>query len=1539
MSFANPWGLLALAAMAPIVALHILRPRRRAVPVASTFLWRRIERPVSSASPWQKLRPTWLLAAQLLAVALLALSLAQPQRVRPAPLAQHTVFVIDASGSMLAKDGTPDRLAAAKARAVQLRGDLPAGGKASVVVAGDRARVLLSSSTDTDAFNGAVNAIRAGTGAPAISDAFTLAASLDAGEVPTGIVVLSDGGFTAEERALVPPGSRYERIGERATNRAITRLLVEARGSGLHVRVEIRNTGGPRARQPVRIDVDAVTEASGEVTIEPGALTTFEADVPAGQRIEAFLDGADLLDADNRAVTVVPQRRDLTVFLAGEDRFIGQLLAVLPGTQLVRAEEGAQPSDADVAIYNGVAVPADVRVPLLAIAPPGGLAVAPDTDPDAAPGRDGPPNSAGAVTIDGSVERPSLTTVRTDHPLLEGLDLSEVAIAATQRLNAAAAEVLVGSVETPLLVSGTRGGVPYLYQGFSLADSNLALQVAFPVLFDRSLTFLAGAAHGTQTFTVGDALPVDPVATTRLIGPDGTARQHPVGEPAPTADQPGFWSLEVPGQDDRLVAVNVPPRESQLEPLLDLPIAPDVTTNRTANGSTATSWLAPFVAALLVAMVLETLLARRSQAVGRRQWRSALGLRVVCAVLALVALLAPTLDREADGMATVFVLDDSDSLGAGGRSAGADWVRQALAAKPADARAAVVVFGGDARLDSPIATDVGFANPEVTVDGSATNLATALRLGLAVAPVDARRRLVLLTDGQATRGDTDAALADAAQATIPVDTVTIGGVHGPDVAVTGVKAPPLARVGDAISLKATVAANTAATVAVTLERDGRPVSSETLDLQPGTTTVTLADPSPPSTGLGRYRVSVSSALDTVADNDAVSVGVPIDGPARVLMVEGLDGEAAQLSRALEAGGIGTTVVGADALPPLDVLSTYTSIVLVDVDARVLPAESVTSLERAVRDLGRGLVTVGGPRSFGVGGYRNTPLEELLPVVSDVTDPLRRQKVAQVLSIDTSGSMAACHCRNDANGLPGGDNRLGGGVNKTDIARAAAVRTASSLSAEDEIGVVAFNENAKVVMPLQINPGVDVVDREVGQLTPGGGTFIGSSLEEAAKQLRKSDAALKHIIVFSDGFTGQDNLSNVATQAKQLYEEEGITVSVLATGEGAAPALEQIAVAGNGRFYFGGDLSRIPQIMAEEAVIASRDFVTEGRFLPEVVSSSQVVASLTSSPELLGYVATSSKSTASTLLRIGAERDPLLATWQAGLGRSTAWTSDATDRWSSHWVSWEGFVGFWTQVVKDTFPVSSGEGATLAEAQDGKLKVSLVAAGTFPDRARATARVVGPDGRTQELELSRTNANTFDGEVSVDAQGVYAVGAAATDERGDTVLTSTALATQAYPPEYRPAPADAATLTRIAAATDGRLDPAYAAVWDEEGLAAGRRSVGLRGPLLLAALLLWLVAVALSRIVPRRAALVGVARSAARRVPRAPSLADVTAPPARPSGEPGRSTGASGPPVSAGPAGPSGPVGEGPTDDQAGAADPPAELSTLEQLLRRKRGVP
>ncbi|MBT8241757.1 MAG: VWA domain-containing protein, partial [Acidimicrobiia bacterium] len=141
---ANPVGLLAGLLVLPIIAMHILRPRRVQQQVSAVFLWRKVNKPVSAATPWQRLQPSWLLAAQLLTALLLAVLLARPVQFTELPLAEHTIFVVDASGSMLSTDGSPDRIEDARQRARELRSQLPLNGEASLVVAGESARAVVT---------------------------------------------------------------------------------------------------------------------------------------------------------------------------------------------------------------------------------------------------------------------------------------------------------------------------------------------------------------------------------------------------------------------------------------------------------------------------------------------------------------------------------------------------------------------------------------------------------------------------------------------------------------------------------------------------------------------------------------------------------------------------------------------------------------------------------------------------------------------------------------------------------------------------------------------------------------------------------------------------------------------------------------------------------------------------------------------------------------------------------------------------------------------------------------------------------------------------------------------------------------------------------------------------------------------------------------------------------------------------------------------------------------------------------------------------
>ncbi|CAN5459664.1 hypothetical protein BH10ACT2_BH10ACT2_04060 [soil metagenome] len=1482
MTLANPIGLALLGLVVPIVLLHILRPRRQSVTVSSTFLWRALERPVSSASPWQKLRWSALLIAQLLAVLLLALAVARPVRLDAAELSEHTVFIIDASGSMSALDGNPDRLHTAIDRAIALRDQLPSGGIASIVIASDHPRVVLTASDDKDQFGSALRTVETTAGHPDFAGAFSLAESLDTSSAEIGFVLISDGGLNDDEEKLLPPNTRYERVGDANTNRGIVRIDVEPRGSGLHARVTVRNFGDSGVTQTVRLDVDGATASEQAVNIGPRSSTVVEADLPPGQRVEAYLDASlsatDLLPADDVGVAVGASRPDLKVLIAGDARFWKELFSSMTGveTSVMEVAAGAVGPDGDgydIVVYAGVAVPAEPKAPFIAVASPGGVE---------------------GVTSIGVVERPAVTLLRSDDPLLTDVDLTQVAIAQAMRVEAGAGvEVLVAGEKAPLLLRGVDNGQRFAFLTFALGDSNLPLQVAFPILGDRLLTELSNTALSTAALEVGAALPIDPSKAGEVAGPDGLSRSFLVGDPPLRASKPGFWLIQVDGEKDRLIAVNPSASESDISPRDTLVPPIDDATREVTPARTEHSLLPWVLVPLLALLVLETWLAWRRLGVSRRQWTFAVGARIAVAALLLGALLAPTIRRSSDRVATVFVLDGSASLGPGGDAAALLWLQQALQARPDSALSAVVVFGGNARLDRVLEQSSTFEGAAVVIDESATDIATALRLGGAVLPSDAKRRVVIISDGRVTDGDALEEAQRLAGDDIQIEVHTIDSNTGADAAVLSIDVPRLARVGDDISVKVNVVATQAGRAIVELRRDGTEVGTQTVNLVAGTNVVTFLDNAGPTpAAVLRYQAIVTRADDSQPKNDAAFAAVPVDGPAQVLVVEGAGGEGATLSAALRAGGIATVVVGSAELPDVQQLASYAGVVLVDVPASSFTGEQIDALTIAVRDLGRGLVTIGGTRSYGVGGYRESPLSDLLPVDSEILDPKRRKTVAEVLSIDTSGSMANCHCEGGFTN-PAGPS---GGVNKTDISRAAAERTIEALTQNDQIGVLAWTAGTEWVIDLQTLPSQAVIDEGLGRLHPNGNTNLLIALDQPAEALLASNAELKHIIVFTDGFTDVALIAQLAQRAGELYDESGITVSVLATGEGAAPSLEDIAVAGHGRYYPGTNLADVPQIMAEEAVIASRDFINEGSFLPEVTSSDPVVAPLTASPALLGYVATTAKPAASTLLRIGPDRDPLLATWQAGLGRATSWTSDASDVWSQQWAGWDGYVDFWSRVVKSTFQQGDTAGAAQAQIADGRMTISVESGSNFPDGAVAIATVAGPDGQRYEVPLNRVGADRFEAQLPALRAGTYAVGVNVTDD-GETILAASTLANESYPAEYALGDSDAALLTGLSSATNGRGEIEPAQSWDAAGLTAGFRNVALAGPFLVFAALLWPLAVALSRLSMRGATMAGAAAglATARRRVRAsmPRLASdpnnapaATARPRRPAPPPG-----------------------------------------------------
>lgn len=166
-TFAAPlflWGLLALPI---VVLLHRIRVRRERREVAGIFLWRRAR---DAGARRVRIRPSLLLALQLLAVAAAAIGAARPEWDLAGPPLK--VLVIDSSASMAARDGA----SAAAARdlsglppgasrldlAVQLaRATAAAGGPVAIVRAGLEPDLLLPPSGDEDELEAALASLAA----------------------------------------------------------------------------------------------------------------------------------------------------------------------------------------------------------------------------------------------------------------------------------------------------------------------------------------------------------------------------------------------------------------------------------------------------------------------------------------------------------------------------------------------------------------------------------------------------------------------------------------------------------------------------------------------------------------------------------------------------------------------------------------------------------------------------------------------------------------------------------------------------------------------------------------------------------------------------------------------------------------------------------------------------------------------------------------------------------------------------------------------------------------------------------------------------------------------------------------------------------------------------------------------------------------------------------------------------------------------------------------------------------------------------------
>lgn len=802
--------------------------------------------------------------------------------------------------------------------------------------------------------------------------------------------------------------------------------------------------------------------------------------------------------------------------------------------------------------------------------------------------------------------------------------------------------------------------------------------------------------------------------------------------------------------------------------------------------------------------------------VGRRGGRTpgywvGLALRALVLVALILALAGTHLVRPVHDLSVVFVLDHSDSVAPAERKRAEEFVRTALGSLRAEDRAAVVVFGENAlveRLASPERSLAPIASLPLT---TRTNLAGALRLALALFPEESNKRVVLLSDGLENAGRA-ADLVDLARARgVVVDTVPLHPPAGEEEAyLEALEAPAAVRQGQGFEVLAVVQSTAAGPATLRLFADGALVATRNLTLQAGENRIAFAQTGD-RPGFRRYSAELQAANDTRPQNNAAAAFSVVHGPPRVLVVEGSAGEADSLLAALESAAIGAQRIAPSAIPgDLAVLAGYDAVLLVNVAARSLPVAAMDLLPAYVRDLGRGLVMIGGENSFGAGGYLRTPLEKALPVHMDVRSRRQEPNLALVFALDRSGSMGRCHC-DDPDALPGSYEPIESGLSKVDIAKDAVLQAAQAIGDLDYLGVVAFDEDALWALPVGQLAAPEVIQERIGGLIAKGQTNVYAGLSEAEAALERTPARLRHIVLVTDGWTRSFDYGGLTRRLR----EKGITLSVVAAGDGSATYLEELAVEGGGRYYPARNMAEVPALFFKETVEAQGRYIVEEAFAPLPAGTTPILRGLdvTRLPALRGYNGTTPKATARVAL-VSDQGDPILATWQYGLGHAVAWTSDASGRWARDWVGWDGFNSFVAQMVNWALPQPEDAGLLAALSSDGEqtyLEVtSTDAQGRPRDLLETQATVIGP-GASEAITLTQVAPGRYRAPLAAGAPGTYLAQIQQRQADGTPVASATAGLVVPYSPEYRLLAPGAGVLPAVARATGGReiVDPAEA----------------------------------------------------------------------------------------------------------------------------------
>ncbi|NUP14199.1 MAG: VWA domain-containing protein [Polyangiaceae bacterium] len=787
-----------------------------------------------------------------------------------------------------------------------------------------------------------------------------------------------------------------------------------------------------------------------------------------------------------------------------------------------------------------------------------------------------------------------------------------------------------------------------------------------------------------------------------------------------------------------------------------------------------------------------------------QRWRGMIVRALVLSTLA-VALADPRWERRRQGAYVIFVVDRSASISDAGVADAMSRVEALRGPLGQDVRVGLVVADGSPTV--AVMPGEPWRVPEALRGerSEATDLSAALDMARALVPSGDSGQIVLLSDGRPTAGERRVSVIAPRLQGLPVHTVTIA-PERKDAAITAVlvdnaNVRPGATTSGTIEVDGGIAPFKGE---VLLRVDGKVVKSQRVELEAGESKKLPFEASVPlGTPEGELAVEAELVPDGAADPQAhAAAAVAVGQKPKVLLLaaEPKDGEL--LASALRAEAMEIEVRTLEARNfPKEIEKETDLVIIANAPAaavsgqRGLSEELLTSLAKWV-DAGGGLVVLGGPRAFDLGGYAGTPIERVLPIRLDPVDPLTEPAATIIAVLDQSGSMGA-HA---------------GGKTKMELADEAVFASVQMLRPFDYVGLTTVTTEAS--WDVKVQPVADALDLEKKILSirsEGGGIYVYTGIEAAFTALKDAPTPLKHVLLFSDCADSEEKVSyRNSRSALDLASEQraaGVTLSVIGIGEETDPDtawLKQLAEAGGGKFYLTNDATKLRALFVEETERIVDSSVQEGDFRPQVATQNPMTAGIdyANAPMLNAYQRLTPRKTSETVL-LAPGTDPLLVTWRYGLGHVVVWSSDAGGRWAKNWIAWEGFNKQWTQIARYSLRTKAG-GTTAVEVDfsGGEPIARLVrrdpSGMTLDGRARLRLK---SGGSIQELSLKSREPGLYEAKIDVPPSGVHALEVVDDDDK----VIHTERFVVPPPEERRHRTADTAWLQDLSSRTAGTVD--------------------------------------------------------------------------------------------------------------------------------------